>query len=65
MELLSEWRDAVLVTHPRGHVIPALEGEKLDTLRRFLVQQRAAAIELEQAGADAGIRQESQDGSKL
>lgn len=33
---LTNWENPVLIRHPRGHVIPRLEGEKLQVMRDFL-----------------------------
>lgn len=33
----------MVISHPRGHVIPALQGEDLARLRAFLQQQHATA----------------------
>ncbi|KAL3140879.1 hypothetical protein ABBQ32_005414 [Trebouxia sp. C0010 RCD-2024] len=40
---LTKWQDPILIRHPRGHVIPRLEGEKLQVVRQFLQTQQMAA----------------------
>ncbi|DBA87420.1 TPA: hypothetical protein ACH3X1_004466 [Trebouxia sp. C0004] len=37
---LTKWQDPILIRHPRGHVIPRLEGEKLKVMRTFLEAQQ-------------------------
>ena len=36
LKLAELFRNPVLVRHRRGHVVPGLEGEELQTLRSFL-----------------------------
>ncbi|CAL8463976.1 g3511 [Coccomyxa elongata] len=43
-KLMDTFDNPLLITHPRGHVVPALEGESLEKLRSFLMarQQESA-----------------------
>lgn len=34
--LMNTFENPTLITHPRGHVIPALEGDSLEKMRSFL-----------------------------
>lgn len=51
--LISSFDSPVVISHPRGHVIPALQGQDLARLRAFLQQHRreAATAGAAQAGA--------------
>lgn len=35
-KLMDMFENPVMIQHPRGHVVPSLEGEKLEVVRAFL-----------------------------
>ncbi len=39
-KLMDTFENPTLITHPRGHVIPALEGDSLEKLRSFLMARQ-------------------------
>ena len=44
---MDTFEGPAVITHPKGHMIPALAGEKLEALRGFLMacrQQRAPSV---------------------
>ena len=52
-QLMDTFEDPVMITHPKGHMIPALAGEKLEALRSFLM-----ACQNQQVLSVNGITQE-------
>ena len=36
-QLMDTFKDPLMIRHPKGHMIPALAGEKLEALRGFLI----------------------------
>ncbi|KAK9813275.1 hypothetical protein WJX72_011766 [[Myrmecia] bisecta] len=41
--LAKLFKDPIVIMHPRGHVIPALKGDSLETMRSFLQTHQQAA----------------------